>query len=84
GRKRGRGERKGEEERERREEKRERGGKKGRSANQEGRGAAAAAARTGYRLRTTRPGAVQRTEDPDSFGLLLGELDLHLRSEGTH
>ncbi|TBD12485.1 1,4-alpha-glucan branching protein GlgB [Rhizobium ruizarguesonis] len=46
--------------------------------------AAAAASRTGYRLRITWPDAVQITEDPYSFGLLLGELDLHLISEGTH
>lgn len=46
--------------------------------------AAAAASRTGYRLRITWPDAVQVTEDPYSFGLLLGELDLHLISEGTH
>ncbi|MFL5020599.1 MAG: 1,4-alpha-glucan branching protein GlgB [Rhizobium sp.] len=46
--------------------------------------AAAAASRTGYRLRITWPDAVQLTEDPYSFGLLLGELDLHLISEGTH
>ncbi|NNG68728.1 1,4-alpha-glucan branching protein GlgB [Rhizobium laguerreae] len=46
--------------------------------------AAAAASRTGYRLQITWPDAVQLTEDPYSFGLLLGELDLHLISEGTH
>ena len=46
--------------------------------------AAVAASRTGYRLRITWPDAVQITEDPYSFGLLLGELDLHLISEGTH
>ncbi|EJC63763.1 alpha-1,4-glucan:alpha-1,4-glucan 6-glycosyltransferase [Rhizobium leguminosarum bv. viciae WSM1455] len=46
--------------------------------------AATAASRTGYRLRITWPDAVQITEDPYSFGLLLGELDLHLISEGTH
>ncbi|NEI10502.1 1,4-alpha-glucan branching protein GlgB [Rhizobium leguminosarum] len=46
--------------------------------------AAAAASRTEYRLRITWPDAVQITEDPYSFGLLLGELDLHLISEGTH
>ncbi|NEI26199.1 1,4-alpha-glucan branching protein GlgB [Rhizobium leguminosarum] len=46
--------------------------------------AAAAASRTGYRLQITWPDAVQITEDPYSFGLLLGELDLHLISEGTH
>ncbi|TAV45051.1 1,4-alpha-glucan branching protein GlgB (plasmid) [Rhizobium leguminosarum] len=46
--------------------------------------AATAASRTGYWLRITWPDAVQITEDPYSFGLLLGELDLHLISEGTH
>ncbi|MGO7668871.1 1,4-alpha-glucan branching protein GlgB [Rhizobium ruizarguesonis] len=46
--------------------------------------AAAGASRTGYRLRITWPDAIQITEDPYSFGLLLGELDLHLISEGTH
>ncbi|MBX5050402.1 1,4-alpha-glucan branching protein GlgB [Rhizobium lentis] len=46
--------------------------------------AAATASRSGYRLRITWPDAVQVTEDPYSFGLLLGELDLHLISEGTH
>jgi 1,4-alpha-glucan branching enzyme len=46
--------------------------------------AAATVARAGYRLRITWPDAVQITEDPYSFGLLLGELDLHLISEGTH
>ncbi|WP_075216205.1 1,4-alpha-glucan branching protein GlgB [Mongoliimonas terrestris] len=30
------------------------------------------------------PDAVQETEDPYSFGLLLGELDLHLFAEGNH
>ena len=37
-----------------------------------------------YRLRIRWPGAVQETEDPYSFGLLLGELDLHLFAEGRH
>jgi 1,4-alpha-glucan branching enzyme len=37
-----------------------------------------------YLLRIHWPGAVQDTEDPYSFGLLLGDLDLHLFSEGTH
>ncbi|NEJ69817.1 1,4-alpha-glucan branching protein GlgB [Rhizobium phaseoli] len=46
--------------------------------------AAATVARAGYRLRITWPDAVQITEDPYSFGPLLGELDLHLISEGTH
>ena len=37
-----------------------------------------------YRLRIDWPGSVQETEDPYSFGLLLGELDLHLFAEGRH
>ena len=37
-----------------------------------------------YRLRIRWPDAVQETEDPYSFGLLLGELDLHLIGQGTH
>ena len=37
-----------------------------------------------YSLRITWPDAVQETEDPYSFGLLLGDLDLHLIAEGTH
>ncbi len=37
-----------------------------------------------YLLRITWPGAVQETEDPYSFGMLLGELDLHLFNEGRH
>jgi 1,4-alpha-glucan branching enzyme len=37
-----------------------------------------------YLLRIRWPGAVQETEDPYSFGLLLGDLDLHLFSEGRH
>ena len=37
-----------------------------------------------YLLRITWPGAVQETEDPYSFGPLLGELDLHLFNEGRH
>jgi 1,4-alpha-glucan branching enzyme len=35
-----------------------------------------------YRLRISWPGAVQETEDPYSFGVLLGDLDLHLFNEG--
>ncbi|MGE4045799.1 MAG: 1,4-alpha-glucan branching protein GlgB [Acetobacteraceae bacterium] len=35
-----------------------------------------------YRLRIAWPGATQETEDPYSFGLLLGDLDLHLFNEG--
>ncbi len=37
-----------------------------------------------YRLRIAWPHAVQETEDPYSFGLLLGDLDLHLFNEGRH
>jgi 1,4-alpha-glucan branching enzyme len=37
-----------------------------------------------YQLRIQWQNAVQETEDPYSFGLLLGELDLHLIAEGTH
>ena len=37
-----------------------------------------------YRLRIRWPGAVQETEDPYSFGPLLGELDLYLIAEGRH
>ena len=37
-----------------------------------------------YRLRIRWPDAVQETEDPYAFGLLLGELDLHLFAEGRH
>ncbi len=37
-----------------------------------------------YRLRVRWPDAVQETEDSYSFGLLLGDLDLHLLREGTH
>ncbi|MCP1171441.1 1,4-alpha-glucan branching protein GlgB [Ralstonia chuxiongensis] len=42
-----------------------------------------------YRLRIIWPAgtgheAVQETEDPYAFGLLLGDLDLHLLNEGTH
>jgi 1,4-alpha-glucan branching enzyme len=37
-----------------------------------------------YRLRIAWPDAVQETEDPYSFGLLLGDLDLHLFNEGRH
>src|SRR5690606_914723 len=42
----------------------------------------------GYTLEIAWPGAegniVQETEDPYAFGLLLGELDLHLIAEGRH
>ena len=37
-----------------------------------------------YLLRITWPDAVQETEDPYSFGVVLGDLDLHLFSEGRH
>ena len=37
-----------------------------------------------YRLRIHWPDAVQETEDPYSFGVLLGDLDLHLFNEGRH
>ena len=40
--------------------------------------------RAPYLLRITWRQAVQDTEDPYSFGFLLGELDLHLISEGRH
>jgi 1,4-alpha-glucan branching enzyme len=37
-----------------------------------------------YLLHIDWPGATQETEDPYSFGLLVGELDLYLFSEGNH
>ncbi len=37
-----------------------------------------------YLLRIAWPGAVQETEDPYAFEPTLGELDLHLFSEGRH
>jgi 1,4-alpha-glucan branching enzyme len=37
-----------------------------------------------YLLRIRWPQAVQETEDPYSFGPMLGELDLHLFNEGRH
>jgi 1,4-alpha-glucan branching enzyme len=37
-----------------------------------------------YRLRILWPGGTEETEDPYSFGPLLGDLDLHLFSEGRH
>jgi 1,4-alpha-glucan branching enzyme len=40
--------------------------------------------RSPYRLRVHWPDAVQETEDPYSFGLLLGDVDLHLFNEGRH
>jgi 1,4-alpha-glucan branching enzyme len=46
---------------------------------------AAAVGDTGrYVLRIRWPESLQETEDPYSFGLLLGDLDLHLISQGTH
>ena len=40
--------------------------------------------RAPYLLRITWPNAIQETEDPYSFGPLLGDLDLHLFNEGRH
>jgi 1,4-alpha-glucan branching enzyme len=40
--------------------------------------------RAPYLLRIKWPGAVQETEDPYSFGPLLGDVDLHLFNEGRH
>src|SRR5689334_12094763 len=37
-----------------------------------------------YLLRINWPGAVQETEDPYSFGLLISDLDLYLFNEGRH
>lgn len=37
-----------------------------------------------YRFRISWPDAVQETDDAYSFGMLLGALDLHLLSQGTH
>jgi 1,4-alpha-glucan branching enzyme len=37
-----------------------------------------------YRLRIDWHGTPQETDDPYRFGLLLGELDLHLLAEGRH
>ena len=37
-----------------------------------------------YRVRVHWPDTVQELEDPYSFGLLLGDLDLHLIGQGTH
>jgi 1,4-alpha-glucan branching enzyme len=40
---------------------------------------------TGYRWRIRWPGGVtQETEDPYSFGLLLGDVDIYLIAEGRH
>ncbi|MGH6877477.1 MAG: GlgB N-terminal domain-containing protein, partial [Rhizomicrobium sp.] len=40
--------------------------------------------RTDYVLRIRWPFSTQESEDPYSFGPLLGDLDLHLFSEGSH
>ena len=40
--------------------------------------------RAAYRLRIKWPSAVQETEDPYSFRVLLGDVDLHLFNEGRH
>jgi 1,4-alpha-glucan branching enzyme len=40
--------------------------------------------RAPYFLRISWPDAVQESEDPYSFGPVLGELDLHLFNEGRH
>ncbi len=37
-----------------------------------------------YRLRVQWPETVQEIEDPYSFGLILGDIDLHLFAEGSH
>jgi 1,4-alpha-glucan branching enzyme len=37
-----------------------------------------------YLLRVAWPGGLHESEDPYSFGFVLGELDLHLFSEGRH
>ncbi len=37
-----------------------------------------------YRLSVHWPEAIQEVDDPYSFGLLLGDLDLHLIGQGTH
>ena len=52
--------------------------------NQEGLFETFIAERTPYRLRITWPNAVQETEDPYSFGVMLGDIDLHLFNEGRH
>jgi 1,4-alpha-glucan branching enzyme len=43
-----------------------------------------ASTREPYLLRIHWPGSVQETEDPYSFGVVLGDMDLHLFSEGAH
>ena len=47
-------------------------------------GAAIHASGAGYRLKILWPEGVQETEDPYAFGVLLGDLDLHLIAEGRH
>lgn len=42
------------------------------------------AERTRYLLQIQWPDAIQLTEDPYSFGVQLGDLDLHLIGQGTH
>ncbi|SDS82186.1 1,4-alpha-glucan branching enzyme [Halopseudomonas xinjiangensis] len=37
-----------------------------------------------YRFRIRWAGGIQETEDPYSFGMLLGEMDLYLFAEGNH
>jgi 1,4-alpha-glucan branching enzyme len=39
---------------------------------------------TAYTLHIRWPSGIQQTADPYAFGLLLGDLDLHLISEGRH
>ena len=46
--------------------------------------AAALPRRCRYRLRIQWPDAVQETEDPYSFGPVLGDIDLYMFSQGTH
>jgi 1,4-alpha-glucan branching enzyme len=54
-------------------------------AGPEGLFAGRIATRQGYRLRIHwGGGVVQETEDPYSYGLLLGDIDLHLIAEGNH
>jgi 1,4-alpha-glucan branching enzyme len=51
---------------------------------EQGRFEGAVTDRAPYFFRIAWPGAVQETEDPYSFGPLLGDLDLHLFAEGRH
>jgi len=39
---------------------------------------------TPYRLRIRWPGGIEETEDPYSFGELLGPMDMHLFAQGRH